>query len=377
MRLLLILSLPLVLGGSAAAQRLQFGVIGGAAATRDYIRSDDNGSGSRSPIGGPSLEWRFTEHFSVESNAIYRRLQREQGGPTVTWEFPVLAKYRFTTGRVNPFVEGGVSFRATGNRNTHPSHFGVTAGAGVDLLWHGLTVSPTVRYTRWRDDVWWTQPSKPDQVELLVGVSHAAFSDRKPLGERVSLGAVVGSMLVRPLPRSSSVETFTTPDFPDGIVAARSRTYSRSWLAGPRIDVRLTDRWSVTAEANYRQIRFRQTTLFAAEGGLGVPTSGEFHNKAAVSWQFPVLVRRSFGDGPIRPYLAAGPSFRLAQTIGGAKLSTVGASAGLGLQFEWRALRFDPGLRYTYWGSSKYLNGETAPDGARPHQLDLLMGVTF
>jgi len=124
-----------------AAQHLRLGVVGGTALTRDYstylvpggtIALPDGRtfsylpittrSGSRSIIGGPTLGWSFNDRFSLESGAIYRRLNLE--GQVPTWQFPILARYRLPFGPVAPFLEAGPSFRTTGNLNTRPSHTG-------------------------------------------------------------------------------------------------------------------------------------------------------------------------------------------------------------------------------------------------------------
>ena len=68
----------------------------------------------------------------------------------LTWEFPLLAKYRFPTRRLQPLIELGPSFRATGNLNdADPSHFGITAGAGIETSLSRLKIAPVVRFTRW------------------------------------------------------------------------------------------------------------------------------------------------------------------------------------------------------------------------------------
>ncbi len=57
----------------------------------------------------------------------------------LTWEFPILAKYRWTTRRWAPIIY-------------NPSHFGITAGAGLEARTHGILISPTLPYTRWLKD---------------------------------------------------------------------------------------------------------------------------------------------------------------------------------------------------------------------------------
>ena len=391
--LLCCVALLAVAGEAVNAQHLRLGVIGGTAVTGDYSTNylpetrvvlDDgrvfvtpassNGPGSRSPIGGPTLEWAFSERFSLVTNAIYRRLRRELGGPTVTWEFPIMAKYRRPLGKVAPFVEAGLAFRSTGNRNTEPSYSGVTAGAGLDWQWRGVRFAPTVRYTRWSRDRLFTHPSKQDQVEALFAVSRSAVSDRRPLGGRVRLGVTAGNMLIRPLRTSSSVFFIPTPELPDGVRTDTLRTHLRTWLLGPRIEVHVADRWGVAAEANYRQIRYREEWRF--EPGAFDRGSTSFTNKSAVFWQFPVLVQRRFGNGRLQPFLEAGPTFRLPQNLGGQQ-ATVGASGGAGVRFRLGAFNLQPGLRFTHWGAAKFLNGETAPNETRRNQLDAVVAFTF
>jgi hypothetical protein len=152
-------------------------------------------------------------------------------------------------GRVSPLLEAGPAFRTTGNLNTNPSHTGLTAGTGAGLEWRGLRLEPTLRYTRWTADPAWTTPSKQDQLELLFGVSRGAVTDRHPFGRRVSLGGVTGATLVRPV-RDVSYTSW--------IEFATSRTYFRTWIVGPRAEAGITDRWSALAEANHRQIRYRE-----------------------------------------------------------------------------------------------------------------------
>lgn len=109
------------------------------------------------------VELHLPLHWSVEVDGLYRTLHFTTAGvepngtlnsvspsPIVTWEFPVLVKYRFQFPKVKPFVEAGPSFRTAGNLNgTEPSHRGVTGGFGVEMHSHGLAIAPVLRYTHW------------------------------------------------------------------------------------------------------------------------------------------------------------------------------------------------------------------------------------
>lgn len=94
------------------------------------------------------------EHLSVEVDGLYRRLRYpDDPSVVVTWEMPVLAKYRIASKVPGLFVEGGPSFRFTGNLNaSNPSHYGVSVGvgAGFNVAW--LRIEPAIRYTHWAAD---------------------------------------------------------------------------------------------------------------------------------------------------------------------------------------------------------------------------------
>lgn len=120
----------------------------------------------------------LTRQVGLEVNGLYRRLHFSDGPEVVvTWQIPVLAKFRFSASKASPFVEVGPSFRLTGNRNaTDPSHYGITTGAGVEVRLKRLRVAPVLRYTRWAEDgrLIVSPPqtlTHLNQVELLVGFS--------------------------------------------------------------------------------------------------------------------------------------------------------------------------------------------------------------
>ncbi len=190
-------------GVESATPRFSYGVIGGGALTdafghdsTAFVFGRDGGLESRQQrsystlkdyVIGPAFEvgipWRG---FSVELNALYRPLNLTMAGvnpdgslhsispaTVVTWEFPVLAKYRFHLRRVSPFLEAGPSFRTSGNLNgAQPSVYGGTGGVGVDARIWRFRIGPVVRYTHWAAESDRADPrSRRNQVELLLGVS--------------------------------------------------------------------------------------------------------------------------------------------------------------------------------------------------------------
>jgi hypothetical protein len=176
----------------AFGQALSFGVVGGAAVTQDF-QDRTNGqilaySTPKRWIAGAMIEVRLPAHWSLEMDGLYHELEFtnafvEPNGtlnsvspaPVVTWEYPLLAKYRFSFLAVKPFVEAGPSFRTAGNLNgALPSLYGFAAGAGAEARLWKLKVAPGVRYLRWAQDghVGPDSPfTAPDQVELLVSLA--------------------------------------------------------------------------------------------------------------------------------------------------------------------------------------------------------------
>ena len=161
-----------------AGHPLSLGVLGGLSAIGAFYYP---GSGVKERIGylaGASGQLELRQGLALEVDAVYKPLYSGQGqGFTVlTWDFPVLAKYRLTKLGRAPFVEAGPSFRSAGNLNGYdPSHFGLTAGVGVDILKRGAFLSTALRYTRWtKDRSPGLQPDYPrtnvNAVELIFGI---------------------------------------------------------------------------------------------------------------------------------------------------------------------------------------------------------------
>ncbi len=190
----------LIISPAASAQRVSVGVIGGASLTNDFLSATIPAEGyspyyafysvRKDYVAGGLIELNLPLHLSVETDALYRPLNYAYsfsytnpsgtGGSyhpsvtVVTWEFPVLAKYKIPMRVVKPFFEAGPSFRAASNLNaTSPSNHGVSAGGGIEVAFHRLKIAPRVRYTRWAaDDL--SKPwalTDPNQAEILVGLS--------------------------------------------------------------------------------------------------------------------------------------------------------------------------------------------------------------
>ena len=120
---------------SACAQPFSFGIVGGEGLTQDFQNYDLPPNGGSPPgttvsilgvstpqrwIAGGTVEARLPLHLSVEVDALYHILRFREGNQSgqaqpqlfqyqhsVTWEFPVLLKYRFQLPLVKPFIAAG------------------------------------------------------------------------------------------------------------------------------------------------------------------------------------------------------------------------------------------------------------------------------
>ena len=185
---------------SACAQPLSFGIVGGEGLTQDFQNFNilPNGPfsgytsvGVSTPqrwIAGATIEARLPLHLSVEADGLYHILRFRQGNQSgqapphlfqyqhsVTWELPVLLKYRFNLPLVKPFIDAGPAFRYSYSLSyTNPSNHGFAAGLGVDFHLWKLKISPQFRYLRWARDQnvpKFALTTVTDQVEFLTAIT--------------------------------------------------------------------------------------------------------------------------------------------------------------------------------------------------------------
>ena len=140
-------------------------------------------SNSKNYIVGPTAELHLPLGLSVQGDALYRPLSFAANRPNLvqstdfsSWEFPILAKYRFPFPLVKPYVEAGPSFRTIGGQfGGNFSNSGFTAGVGVELRLARFRIGPEIRYTHWGADTSNAPQlgfsSNQNQGEFLVGFS--------------------------------------------------------------------------------------------------------------------------------------------------------------------------------------------------------------
>jgi len=166
---------------------------------------------------GPTGEIRLPFGLAVEVDALYRHYNFQTAatfnapggtltanGSTGAWEFPLLAKYRFPTNIVRPFLDAGVAWDTLQgfkqaitvvspvpisppsnlNQPAHNTTTGFVIGGGLDIHVPFVHVSPEVRYTHWGNPHFDASnvlsrigttlsgfSSNQDQVEVMVGIT--------------------------------------------------------------------------------------------------------------------------------------------------------------------------------------------------------------
>jgi hypothetical protein len=156
-------------------QRIAVGLVAGARLNETLAGVPNRVD--RRAFGGLSLDVNLRDRLSIEADGIYEPIG-VRGNSVLTWEFPVLLKYRWGVRGVRLFSEAGPSFRASGNLQSAipPSHYGFTAGTGIEKRAKGIAIAPAIRYTRWSEAQAYrgfsaNTPYHPNSLELILGIS--------------------------------------------------------------------------------------------------------------------------------------------------------------------------------------------------------------
>ena len=113
------------------------------------------GGSNHNFVVGPYVELKLPAGFALEAEALYESgLFSSVATGGSTWQFPVMAKYKFGNGLVRPYAEGGIAFsHITDLANipelNHRSNFGIVLGGGLEIHALFLRITPEVRYNGW------------------------------------------------------------------------------------------------------------------------------------------------------------------------------------------------------------------------------------
>ncbi len=197
--------------GVPITQYFETGTAGGLHGSAEYSAA------TRRYTVGASGEWRLGNSFGFEVDALYHRMgyvaivhsfDSANGNfansaidiKGNSWDFPLLAKYRFGR-RLSPFVAAGGVVRYVGPvrgrgeltvgslvdrtststplDTSDPSELrkrfypGISAGGGIELRWSRVRVLPELRYVRWTANI--SAPGgllrfPSNQFEFLAGL---------------------------------------------------------------------------------------------------------------------------------------------------------------------------------------------------------------
>lgn len=185
--------LLLSISALASAQPFTAGVKVGLPLT-DFLNTVNGTTSSTTNryLVGPMVELRLPAGLGVEFDALYRHFDYTNlvgstvnavtsTGSSGAWEFPLVAKYKFPSRIVRPYLEAGVSWdtlmgvtNAVGVTSQNNTVMGAVVGGGVDIHAVVLHISPEIRYTRWTSqhfNVANVLHSNQDQMEFLVGIT--------------------------------------------------------------------------------------------------------------------------------------------------------------------------------------------------------------
>lgn len=157
------------------------------------------------------------------------------------------------------------------------------------------------------------------------------------------------------------------------------------YLVGPQFELRLPFGFAIEADALYS--RFDLANVGTAVGS----TFGSVVDSS--SWEFPIMAKKKFGRGLVRPFIGAGASFRKLgdlSTIGNfitgsgnsntqivQDSSNKGFVIGGGVELKFLFVRITPELRFTRWGTENFASGVANILKTNKSQGQLLVGISF
>jgi len=160
---------------------------------------------------GPTVGLKLYSRLDIRFEAVYKRFGYQWRTPPASglsvystaqghsWEYPLLATYRFGSGKVRPFLGGGLNLGGTAKGTSTDQFTDATSGlpvvttlesqtthglpmayhivGGVEWRFTRLSIRPELRYTRWNPDT--TSGSivsnRRNQFEPVFGITFQPF----------------------------------------------------------------------------------------------------------------------------------------------------------------------------------------------------------
>jgi hypothetical protein len=159
-----------------------------------------------------------------------------------------------------------------------------------------------------------------------------------------------------------------------------------TYIVGPQFELRLPAGFAIELDALYTNLKLKPASIAATAVGLNVFD--------ADSWEFPVLGKKKFGSGALRPFVGVGASFRrltniknIGNFIVGNDASTnpddyegrnsTGFVIGAGLEIRALFIRLTPEIRFTRWGTKSLGEGVRNVFNLNDNQGQVLIGISF
>ena len=351
--------------------QVKFGVIAGARTAEGYyplpqsVEPFFSNRQSGSLVVGPTFELELSRHLSFEVDAIRQSARNIQVVPLLdgsstysyvstssNWQFPILAKYRFSFSEIKPFVEVGPSFLPS-----QSAQYGITGGVGVEINLGGLKLSPTGRYSCWADNQ--MRPALRNQVEFVVGVSKSSGSySASVFGQRVSIGMIMGSGITGAFRSDTS--------YVQGTPVQTDLLERRMPIAGLALEVEPLKNLFLEVNGLYRPLHVANTKTSGP--GQSVQLGEGF---SVLTWQFPILAKYKWRTHYVKPFVELGAAFRVTGNLNGYDPSHVGFTSGAGLEVKLKRLKISPTVRYSHW------RADSKQPGTISNQAELIVGFSF
>jgi hypothetical protein len=150
------------------------------------------------------------------------------------------------------------------------------------------------------------------------------------------------------------------------------------WIAGGTLEVRLPLHLSVEVDEPYHELRFKTAAQFGqTPPDWGNPDTAQFQH--VDTWEFPVLLKYRFQlplvKPFVKPFIDAGPAFRVLGNLSHTNPSNHGVTAGLGVEVHLWKLNIAPQFRYLRWARDQNVpmfGLTTVTD-----QVEFLTAITF
>lgn len=157
------------------------------------------------------------------------------------------------------------------------------------------------------------------------------------------------------------------------------RNVPQRFTIGPTIEVRLPLRLGIQFDVLYKRLKYE--TAFDQQAAV----------TTANQWEFPLLGKWRLTPGPIAPFVETGISWRRIQGVSSSIVGVGGSRPadelindgskgfvfGGGVEFSLLALRIQPEIRWTRWGSENFRSPVESIFRSNLNQAEFLVGFTF